>query len=155
MMLQTSIIEELTNTALENNRKRKENGGNITKKRRGWTHHSEHCHGSRWCHTTLEETACRDKALKCKEREAKMKSLAKGTVELEKMKGGMQKRMWKFPDSNSVKVVATLRKQQNNKKMKKDKLMGCGLSRNGCWYTKKTSPHAKNQKNKPTPTESY
>jgi hypothetical protein len=41
MMLQSSIIEELTNTVLVDNQKRKENnddGGNITKKRRTGVH---------------------------------------------------------------------------------------------------------------------
>jgi hypothetical protein len=31
-----------------------------------------------------------------------MKSLAKEIVKLEKMKWDIQKRMWKFPDNNSV-----------------------------------------------------
>jgi hypothetical protein len=82
-----------------------------------------------------------------------MKSLAKKIVELEKVKGDIQKRMWKFPDNNSVgggNTQETTEQQENEKEE-----IGEDAQEMVVVATKKTSPSAKNQTNKPTTTERY
>jgi hypothetical protein len=155
MMLRSSIIEELTNTVLVDNRKRKEDnddGGNITKKRRTGGHATVNTVMGADGVTALEQTSRRDKTLKFKEREAKMKSLAKEIVELEKVKGDIQKRMWKFPDNNSVgggNTQETTEQQENEKEEIGEDAQEIMV----IVATKKTTPSARNQKNKQTTTD--